>query len=54
VAAFTALALLVGAQVLFEAGRLVAVMAPLFALTLATLGILAVQALQAAMRHRRA
>jgi CHASE2 domain-containing sensor protein len=49
-----ALAFLVGAQLLFEAGRIVAVIAPLSALALATLGILAVQALQAATRHRRA
>jgi CHASE2 domain-containing sensor protein len=49
-----ALAFLVGAQLLFEAGRIVAVIAPLSALALATLGILVVQALQAATRHRRA
>jgi CHASE2 domain-containing sensor protein len=49
-----ALAFLVGAQLLFEAGRIVAVAAPLFALLLATLGILVVQALQAVTRRRRA
>jgi adenylate cyclase len=49
-----ALAFVVGAQLLFEAGRIVAVVAPLFALALATLGILVVQALQAWTRHRRA
>jgi CHASE2 domain-containing sensor protein len=49
-----ALAFLVGAQLLFAAGEIVAVVAPLFALALATLGILVVQALQAGMRRRRA
>jgi CHASE2 domain-containing sensor protein len=49
-----ALAFLVGAQLLFAAGRIVAVVAPLFALALATLGILLVQALQAWTRHRGA
>jgi CHASE2 domain-containing sensor protein len=49
-----AVAFVVGAQLLFEAGRIVAVVAPLFALALATLGILVVQALQAWTRHRRA
>jgi CHASE2 domain-containing sensor protein len=49
-----ALAFVVGAQLLFEAGRIVAVVAPLFALALATLGILVVQALQAWTRRRRA
>ena len=48
-----ALAFVVGAQLLFEAGRIVAVVAPLFALALATLGILVVQALQAWTRRRR-
>jgi CHASE2 domain-containing sensor protein len=49
-----ALAFLVGAQLLFQGGRIVAVVAPLFALALATLGILVVEALQAGIRHRRA
>jgi CHASE2 domain-containing sensor protein len=47
-----ALVFLVGAYLLFEAGEIVAVVAPLLALALATLGILAVQAVQAWMRHR--
>jgi CHASE2 domain-containing sensor protein len=49
-----ALVFLVGAYVLFEAGEIVAVVAPLLALALATLGILAVQAVQTWMRHRGA
>jgi CHASE2 domain-containing sensor protein len=49
-----ALAFLAGAQLLFEGGTIVAVVAPLFALALATLGILVVEALQAGIRHRRA
>jgi CHASE2 domain-containing sensor protein len=49
-----ALAFLVGAQLLFAGGRIVAVVAPLFALALATVGILLVEALQALMRRRRA
>jgi CHASE2 domain-containing sensor protein len=49
-----ALAFMVGAQLLFEAGRIVAVVAPLFALALATLGILLVQAVQTWRRHRGA
>jgi CHASE2 domain-containing sensor protein len=49
-----ALAFLVGAQLLFAGGRIVAVVAPLFALALATVGILLVEAVQALMRRRRA
>jgi CHASE2 domain-containing sensor protein len=49
-----ALAFLVAAQLLFAAGTIVAVVAPLFALALATLGILVVEALQALMRRRPA
>jgi CHASE2 domain-containing sensor protein len=49
-----ALVFLVGAYLLFEAGEIVAVVAPLLALALATLGILAVQAVQTWVRHRRA
>jgi CHASE2 domain-containing sensor protein len=49
-----ALAFLVAAQLLFASGKIVAVVAPLFALALATLGILVVEALQAWTRHRRA
>jgi CHASE2 domain-containing sensor protein len=49
-----ALVFLVGAYLLFAAGELVAVVAPLFALTLATLGILLVQAVQTWRRHRGA
>jgi CHASE2 domain-containing sensor protein len=48
------LAFLVGAQLLFAAGTIVAVVAPLFALALATLGILLVEALQTWRRHRGA
>jgi adenylate cyclase len=49
-----ALAFLVSAQLLFAAGKIVAVIAPLFALGLATLGLLVVEALQAWTRHRGA
>jgi CHASE2 domain-containing sensor protein len=49
-----ALGFLVGAQLLFAAGWIVAVVVPLFALALATLGILLVQAVQTWMRHRGA
>ena len=49
-----ALVFLVGAYLLFAAGEIVAVVAPLFALALATLGLLVVQALQTWRRHRGA
>jgi CHASE2 domain-containing sensor protein len=49
-----ALAFVVAAQLLFASGKVVAVVAPLFALAPATLGLLVVEALQAWSRHRRA
>jgi CHASE2 domain-containing sensor protein len=48
-----ALVFLVAAQLLFAAGTIVAVVAPLSALALAVLGILVAEASQAWMRHRR-